>query len=97
LQLYDNLRQLEVNHFLYAYENNDKEIDKINELIKAISEEIEFVSSKIKQNDSDYFANLEKIQKIEEDLNEYRDWVKARLCKKGLAMAKRKKKICLMK
>lgn len=73
LQLYDNLRQLEVNHFLYAYENNDKEIDKINELIKAISEEIEFVSSKIKQNDSDYFANLEKIQKIEEDLNEYRE------------------------
>ena len=42
LEMYDKLRSLEVNHFLYAYENNDKEIEKINQLITAISEEIQF-------------------------------------------------------
>lgn len=73
LEMYDKLRSLEVNHFLYAYENNDKEIEKINQLITAISEEIQFINSNIQKNDSDYFANLEKIQKIEDDLNEYRD------------------------
>ena len=73
LELYDRLRLLEVNHFLYAYENNDLEIEKINQLITSITEEIEFLTEKICQNDKDYFANLEKIQKIEDDLNEYRD------------------------
>lgn len=73
LELYDEQRTLEVNHFLYAYENNDKDIEKIQNIINAVAEEIEFISSNIKQNESDFEQNSAKIQQFEEDLNELRE------------------------
>ena len=72
-ELYENQKQLEVNHFLYAYENNDSEIDKINQIIKGISEEIELIYSRIKDNDENYQKNLHTLSQIEDDLNEYRE------------------------
>lgn len=72
-ELHGEMKELEINHFLFAYDNNDKEIEKIRNVITAISEEIELVKTKIKQNDDNYYANLDKIQKIEDDLNEYRE------------------------
>ena len=35
-ELYESQKQLDVNHFIYAYENNDIEIEKIQTLIKCI-------------------------------------------------------------
>lgn len=73
LVLYDKQRSVEVNHYLYAYDNNDKDIDKINEIIKAVSEEIEYITKNISENDSKYFENLEAIRQVEKDLFEYRE------------------------
>lgn len=72
-ELYESQKQLDVNHFIYAYENNDIEIEKIQTLIKGISEEIELLNSKIKENDDLYLLNSKTIDKIDADLDEYKD------------------------
>lgn len=72
-ELYEKLRALEVNHYLYAYDNNDASIEKINQTIKAVQEEIDFITNNIKENDINYTENLENLKKVDKDLVEYRE------------------------
>ena len=64
----DTLRDLEVNHYLFAHDNNDIILGKINDVIKGIDEELSSINNDTKNVNEEY-SNMDYTRRrAEEDL-----------------------------
>lgn len=72
-QLYDELRSLEVNHYLFACDNKDISLAKINDIIKGISEQIAKIEFDISTDEKLYDDANYNLRRCEEELAQYNE------------------------
>ncbi len=72
-ELFEGLRSLEVNHYLFAYDNNDLVLEKINNIIKGIDEEIVSITKKTAQVNDEYQECEYTRRRSEEELSQVQE------------------------
>ncbi len=67
-ELFESLKGLEVNHYLFAHDNNDSVLGKINDIINGIDEEITSILGKTQSVNTEYQETEYSRRRAEEDL-----------------------------
>ena len=67
-RLFSEQRTLEVNHYLYANDNKDKDIEKVQNIINGVIEEINQIQRDIEKNESDYSDANYHLRRCDEEL-----------------------------
>lgn len=70
LDLKSELKDLEINSYIYQYDNASSIKEKINNILNGIKEEIFIKESKINSLDENYDLNMEEISHIDNEVNE---------------------------
>jgi chromosome segregation protein len=73
LELSNRLKELEINIYVYGYENSSKQKEKIYENIKAIDEELAFKQSEFEKALKEYEASQNQISEFDDTINSLRD------------------------
>lgn len=70
LQFKDKLKDLEVNAYVFQYENAKNVKDKINLKIKSISDELAVVTKKLEETNVNYNASMDKLNSIDLEIED---------------------------
>ena len=70
LDLKSELKDLEINSYIYQYDNASSIKEKINNILSGIKEEIFIKESKLNSLDENYDLNMEEISHIDNEVNE---------------------------
>ena len=75
LQFKDELKDLEINAYIFQYENAKNVKDEINIKIRAITEELNLVTTKLDETNNSYAQNMEKLGLIDKEIEDIHNQV----------------------